>query len=252
MLHEVLVACLGHPGNIIRDEATHQESNSSSGVGNGTFRVPDRMTFLAPTEREAINRIVGLGSVFRYLRGFVRPLPRGEISGGDSELIVEEASQCPERSPEKLYVRALKQGVEELLDEYAERVAAVERDVMKDPTLTLTRVNASLREYQAVLPAMAEFCEAAFAKSSRRAPMHPRPLLEMLYSRSQFGAPDVRCRFERLLWHCTQVLLNQIMSWVLHGLLVDPFSEFFIQQNGRGGRSREGGGRRGSRGTNPD
>lgn len=33
------------------------------------------------------------------------------------------------------------------------------------------------------------------------------------------------------MWHCSQVLLNQCVSWLLHGLLLDPFQEFFVQKN---------------------
>lgn len=33
------------------------------------------------------------------------------------------------------------------------------------------------------------------------------------------------------MWHCCQVLINQCASWLLHGLLVDPYHEFFIQKN---------------------
>ena len=43
-------------------------------------------------------------------------------------------------------MRALKLGVEELLDEYADRVSELEREVMADPTLTVTRVYAGVRE----------------------------------------------------------------------------------------------------------
>ncbi|CAN0154421.1 unnamed protein product [Scytosiphon promiscuus] len=48
---------------------------------------------------------------------------------------------------------------------------------------------------------------------------------------SHFGPPDVRRRLCRLVWHCSQVLINQCASWLLHGLLVDPYGEFFVQKS---------------------
>lgn len=130
MLHEVILALLGHPGAIVQEE----HASSTSYPVASRFRVPDTITFLTPTEREAINRVVDIGSVYRDLRYFVRPI--------DGEKAVQEN--------DGLYIRALKLGVREVLDEYAERVAAVERDVMADPTLTLARVYAGVREVSEV------------------------------------------------------------------------------------------------------
>ncbi|CAN0380189.1 unnamed protein product, partial [Ectocarpus sp. 13 AM-2016] len=42
---------------------------------------------------------------------------------------------------------------------------------------------------------------------------------------------QVRRRLRRIVWHCSQVLINQCASWLLHGLLVDPCEEFFVQKN---------------------
>lgn len=135
MLHEVILALLGHPGAIIQEEATPASSSSRDAsadaiatAATGTFRVPDSITFLTSTEREAINRVVGMGSIYRDLRCFIRPVYGAQQEKGG------------------LYLRALKVGVCEVLDEYAERVAEVERDVMADPTLTLARVYAGVRE----------------------------------------------------------------------------------------------------------
>lgn len=131
MLHEVILALLGHPGAIIQEEApaSSLDANDGARAAAPSFRVPDSITFLTSTEREAINRVVGMGSIYRDLRCFVRPT---------------YGAQEAERGG--LYLRALKLGVCEVLDEYAERVAEVERDVMADPTLPLARVYAGVRE----------------------------------------------------------------------------------------------------------
>lgn len=141
MLHEVILALLGHPGAIVHCHQEHAGPTSdpnpvaSSASSSGTrlrfrFRVPESITFLTSTEREAINRVVDIGSVYRDLRHFVRPIDGAKAAQKNGGL----------------YLGALKLGVRELLDEYAARVAMVERDVMADPTLTLTRVYAGVRE----------------------------------------------------------------------------------------------------------
>lgn len=141
MLHEVILALLGHPGEIIQEEPTDtspRHAKQARPAATGRFRVPDTIIFLTRTEREAINRLVGMGSTYRDLRNFVRPEAFERKEGVSSVRETEEEGG--------LYLRALKLGVCEVLDEYAARIAEVERDVMIDPTLTLARVHAGVRE----------------------------------------------------------------------------------------------------------
>lgn len=139
MLHEVLLALLGHSGSIIQET---KGIKATDGLSKSTFLVPDSISFLTATERAAINRVVGLGSIYRDLRHFVRPHPLNEAVGFTSS----SEKGVVDSNVEGLYVRALKLGVEELLDEYGGRIAEVETDVMADPTLTLARVHAGVRE----------------------------------------------------------------------------------------------------------
>lgn len=153
MLHEVLLALLGHPGSIIQEEPASPASEDARAFNPATFRVPDSISFLTPTERAAINRVVNLGSTYRSLRNFVRPqaVPwtgTAKKDGGSRSRGGDDA---------ELYVRALKRGVEEVLDEYAERVAEIESDVMADPTLPLARVYAGIREVRDITPGVLVF-----------------------------------------------------------------------------------------------
>lgn len=143
MLHEVLLALLGHSGSIIQET---ERTKETKGLSKTTFLVPDSISFLTATERAAINRVVGLGSTYRDLRRLVRPHPLNEAVG----VTLPSEEDVADSNGEGLYVRALKLGVEELLDEYGGRIAEVEMDVMADPTMTLARVHAGVREVRAV------------------------------------------------------------------------------------------------------
>lgn len=150
MLHEVLLALLGHPGSIIQEETVEAKSSGrgageDGGNSNIRFRVPETITFLAPTERAAINRVVGVGKIYRDLRQFSTiQAPTWVVDCNSASK--NGAGKLKSVKEEGLYMRALKLGVEELLDEYADRVAELEREVMADPTLTVTRVYAGVRE----------------------------------------------------------------------------------------------------------
>ena len=156
MLHEVLLALLGHTGSIIQEEPAIARSAGHEGAGEGdggvssssscsSFRVPETITFLTPTERAAINRVVGVGKIYRDLRHFsTRKVPTW-VDGRNSAF-GDRVGAVARIEEEGLYMRALKLGVEELLDEYANRVAEVEKEVMTDPTQTVARVHAGVRE----------------------------------------------------------------------------------------------------------
>jgi hypothetical protein len=73
MLHEVLLALLGHTGNIILDKGT-------------TFALSDDIHLLHPSEKIQINRIVSLGAFYKFLNNYtisktnIRPIGTvGEI-----------------------------------------------------------------------------------------------------------------------------------------------------------------------------
>lgn len=146
MLHEVLLALLGHPGSIVQEEPADPASERAHAFNPATFRVPDSISFLTLTERAAINRVVNLGSTYRSLRHFVKPQAI-HWAGVDTE-----GARPGGGEDAGLYIRALKKGVEEVLDEYAGRVAEVERDVMADPTLPFARVYAGIREVMDITP----------------------------------------------------------------------------------------------------
>lgn len=160
MLHEVLLALLGHPGSIVQEilvtrRPDHRDDSNDNIFGSAkhssskmtccrSFGVPESVTFLTATERAAINRIVDMGRIYRDLRQFVR-LPPLLWAREDAAAVGNHAAGLMGEE-DGLYMRALKNGVVEVLDEYARRVAEVEMDVMADPTLTIARIHAGVRE----------------------------------------------------------------------------------------------------------
>jgi hypothetical protein len=55
-------------------------------------------------------------------------------------------------------------------------------------------------------------------------------LLNYLHKKSLTGVDAVKYAFQRLLFHCHKVFFNQVSSWLVHGLITDPFHEFFVQR----------------------
>ncbi|CAN0112703.1 unnamed protein product, partial [Phaeothamnion confervicola] len=207
MQHEILAACLGHTGDIIPG-------------GRSGFTVRPGVHFLSVSEQQAINRIARLGGFFSFLERFASDGGAASFSHG----IGDDGGSDKDRG---LYLRALQYGVQSLLDEFASAVVALEREAMLDPTLPVSYINGALREYQLVLPAVAAVCQRAVRERLRGA-----RILELLHTSCQSGMPAVRASVERLTKCCLQVWYNQSVAWLLHGILMDPYEEYFVQRNG--------------------
>ncbi|KAL8530985.1 hypothetical protein ACS0TY_007843 [Phlomoides rotata] len=60
--------------------------------------------------------------------------------------------------------------------------------------------------------------------------MYGGRLLNLLHKRCHCGIPELQTCIQRLLWHGHQVMYNQLMSWMVYGILHDQYGEFFISR----------------------
>ena len=122
-------------------------------------------------------------------------------------------------------MRALCGGVVALLERYRSELLLVEQEVLQTRgTLPVSAVYAAMEEWRQVLPATSALVEEVVAVGGARG----GGLLDALERRAKTGMPVVRAAFEGLLVPCRCVLLSQIGSWALHGILHDPCDEFFV------------------------
>ena len=125
------------------------------------------------------------------------------------------------------------------------------RDATTHVEFGLTKLNLMLRQYLVILPALHAMVEAItsaphqthslanptdapathhHAFSLRTHGIHGCALLTFLYHHSQTGVPVLSQVYRRLLSHLDKVLLHQLINWMFYGVLLDPFSEFFIRR----------------------
>lgn len=128
--------------------------------------------------------------------------------------------------PTSLYRMALASGISELLDVYRAAVLSVEAHLLhsKVPPPLLS-VQQFLLEFEALLPEVADLVSEVHGGG-----LVGSQLMRALSLRAQSGAPALQSCASRLLWHCRQVLLKQLESWLVHGLLLDGAGEFFIKR----------------------
>ncbi|CAL1390135.1 unnamed protein product [Linum trigynum] len=234
MLHELLLALLGYTGDLVVDE---REQQTSLGVNfspdapisdNRSFKLAPDLSFLQPSDRDLVERIIALGFYYRELDRFasqsrnlscirspyVSPLVRlAEISKNDTE-----------RQP-SVYRRAIANGIVEILSLYRSAVLHIEQKLLSETLPILATVTQGLNKFFVILPPLYEL-----VLEIEREDFRGGHLLSLLHKRCHCGVPELQTCVQRLLWHGHQVMYNQLASWMVYGILQDHHSEFFVRR----------------------
>lgn len=192
MHHEVFLALLGVAGDVVEARA------------DGLY-VREDARFLSKPQRAMIDRVLRLGHAFSRLQRFVRAARDRQGGSGDA------AEAWP-----SLYVRAMAQGVERMLDQYADAVARLEAKVLATGVVfPIPSMMFELADYAEVLPELTTFLgmlEAAAKGSSQTESVACNSmggdavggavLLGALHKKSGSGFPRIRECFQQLLFSC--------------------------------------------------
>jgi gamma-tubulin complex component 4 len=201
VFHEVLLAMLGKGGTLVKA--------TESGM-----KVSEEIDFLLEHERVLVERAAACGCHFSLVESFAQQA----LDSGKQRLLKEG-----------LYLRALAAGLEEVLDVYRSMVLSCEQAVLADPALPLTYLTTRFSEFELLLPALTRMIEDIAQKR-----VHGCLLLDLVSLHASSGVPCVRACMDRFLGRLGLVLFSQVGAWVLHGMLTDPNSEFFVSPLSRG------------------
>ncbi|GCC16679.1 hypothetical protein chiPu_0017310 [Chiloscyllium punctatum] len=124
-----------------------------------------------------------------------------------------------------IYLRAFCTGLDSMLQPYRQALLDLEHEFLADPHLSISHVNYSLDQFQLLFPSVTVVVEQI--KSQK---IHGCQLLETVHQHSCGGLPPVRSALEKILAVCHGVMYKQLSAWMLHGLLLDKYEEFFIKQ----------------------
>jgi hypothetical protein len=145
MQHEVVLALLGCPGDLIRE--------SDQG-----YEVDPKASFLSGAERQAINQVCRLGASYAAVTAFV-----------DAEDHAGDALSSRPRA-DGLYCRALKNGLEEQLGSYRDACVGLEAELLAGPALPISYVRFKLHaaHYHLIMPALARLVATAMHEGAVR------------------------------------------------------------------------------------
>ncbi|KNA21461.1 hypothetical protein SOVF_042960 [Spinacia oleracea] len=233
MLHEILLALLGYTGDLIVDERECQNSlgilSPDSPVANfPTFKLAPDLSFIAPSDRDVIERIISLGFYYRELDRFAtKSRNLSWIRSASANVSpLERSEEISKRKSENqsVYRRAIANAIVEILSVYRSAVLQIEQKLLADPLPILATVTQGLNKFFVLLPPLYELI-----LEIERDDVRGGKLLNLLHKRCHCGVPELQTCLQRLLWHGHQVMFNQLASWTVYGILQDPYGEFFIK-----------------------
>ncbi|XP_060567272.1 gamma-tubulin complex component 4-like [Ruditapes philippinarum] len=204
MLHEVLLALLGHTGGVIKD------------TGNG-LKIQSDLPFLSSSDEEQLNYLCRLGTHFSTLNTFIKKYGTGPCLPPQG---------VKQEGLAGLYLKAFCSGLDKVLGSYRANILELETNLMKDPHLSVSHLVCQLQQYQLLLPALVSVVEQV---TSHKA--HGCYILDIIHRHSETGHPLVKDVLTRVLHVCHGVLFKHLCSWLLYGYVYDPYKEFFIQPN---------------------
>jgi hypothetical protein len=160
---------------------------------------------LSDADKKALAPFVKLGALYASISLFVRQ---------------------KQASSSSLYVSALCIGIECYLNAYRAAIVDLEDQCLRDPTLALTDLLHTLRDYAQVLPTMHGVVQRIQADD-----ICGGAVLTAVFEASRSGYPTVQMEMQRLQQHCHKIFYNHIFAWVAYGSLSDDHDEFFIRRS---------------------
>lgn len=203
MLHELLLALLGFTGDFVLDSSSSARRRSSSadavGAGDGdvgpAFRLAPDLTFLQPSERSAIERLISLGFYYRELNRFAtesRDLSWIQSSVDVSSPHADVTLKGKVRKGSS-YRRAIANGIAEILSVYRSAVLQVEQNLLSDPLPILATVTHGLNKFEVLLPPLYELVMEIEQKDIKGG-----QLLNLLHKRCHCGVPELQSCIQRI------------------------------------------------------
>ena len=208
MLHEVLIALTGNPGNIFVEQGSSSNGNEyydSLQNKNYGFKVADCVTFIGPSEKEELEDLVDVG--FRYKRL--------------STLIDNQLNR-----PKSSYVRVMCMAMKRIADEYTMEIAKVEKQILSvsmKSYLTIAHLRHSFSSYKTLFTHFFDIlceCESLSLCGGE--------LLNCLHEKCKVCAPALKTYLKYVLSSVERTFYRQLLSWVSEGLVNDRFHDFFI------------------------
>ncbi|KAJ3176207.1 Gamma-tubulin complex component 4 [Geranomyces variabilis] len=239
MLHELLLALHGHPGDVFV-VASSTEASLAAQAKPTTFRVAADFPFLHAAERSALDRLAHLGFLAATIRRFAQRHAKAvwtaalaqqpKDDDNDEQVGATSAAGKQNRLRPGIYLLALCTGLDEVLDEYEALLVQAERKILSSLDLDTDAGRTPVSyftylfgKYHILFPQLVNLLEKIEARPDDN---HGTKLLNILHDRCRTGLSEARAVFLRSI--CMAVFYKQLIGWMLYGRLDDQYDEFLI------------------------
>ncbi|XXG84257.1 hypothetical protein AAC387_Pa10g1809 [Persea americana] len=237
MLQELLFALVGYTGDLIIDHRDPHHLSLDTPISDEcTFKLAPDISFIHPSERDVIERLLPLGFYYRELDRFATKSRNLSWIRSKNNVPLSQATELLKGKAKKssVYRRAIANGIVEVLSVYRSAVLQVEQKLLEDPTPILATVTQGLNKFGVLLPPLYEL-----VMEIEREDIRGGQLLNLLHKRCHCGVPELQACIQRLLWHGHQVMYHQLASWMVYGILQDQHGEFFVRRQQDGDAENE-------------
>ncbi|KAF0976928.1 hypothetical protein FDP41_004223 [Naegleria fowleri] len=275
MLHELLLALSGFSGDIIvyvseplvapsstsshhhptlsslssQNNENHPTATTTTATTNiqpqrEGFYLDDQLPFLHESEKHTIQQLCQIGFYYKKLSDFITHYSSGS-----------------------LYILALKQGLQEILEGYLRILTRAEQEFCIWEEVSSNEIGgensssiSSLNPFSPTPPSLFNSSSLAvqqhnnstgaimpltylkqllrdyeiifpnlldIVKQVQAENLSGAKLLDFLYNATFSGIPIIEASINRLLYHCNVVLMKQISAWMIYGIISNQ-SEFFV------------------------
>ncbi|VEL11214.1 unnamed protein product [Protopolystoma xenopodis] len=213
MLHELLFALNGFPGDIFVCEEV-KDFNDERIASHFIMRpIADDLPYVNPAELSLMSQLLNLGADFHSINRFIQK----HLSPGYS-----------------LYLTATANGIDDAMTGYRSTLCEIEHELLMDKELGTAHISYRLHNYRTILPIVRRLTQQLekCCSESKGSGDQLKPSIRVLESVISIYLPGLSClsTLKCILSYGLRVFYRQLSSWVLQGILSDPFGEFFIEK----------------------
>ncbi|CAH8853141.1 unnamed protein product [Trichobilharzia szidati] len=214
MLHELLLALYGISGGIFIESTEKGGDNDDTELDRHLIPLVNDNLLLPESELSLQRELLKLGSCYNYLIKFIEKFSEPNYG---------------------LYLSAFAFGIDDSLKEYRADLCTLETELSTDKSMGVSHLSCRLHAYKILLPVLVKVTKKVESvvinpEMMKHTSSSSCRLLDVILSATPPGLPGPRYVMRKVVSRVMQVFYRQLSSWLIYGVLYDPYSEFFIKK----------------------
>lgn len=194
--------------------------------------------FFHPCEEKLLRDIIKWAELHRGIKKFILKYSSQASASAYTD------SETDEAIPNGLYLQALADSLDTVLDPFRKKLLVLEKEQIQNPNLSLSYFFTEIKEFETFF-----YFLQRFINELRSQKLHGCAILTLLSKHTFHGDAKVMEAIKTIRKGVYAVFLRQLSQWLIYGRLVDLHEEFFIVHCDLMNKSKLGGTRQSVTGT---